>query len=292
MLGSASFFSLLLWKKKFVMDYLINASYILLFLFIFGLGKWIYNLTTSYNTFEQIIKHKNQALGLSISGYLVALTLIYLSALYGPSVEWSQDMLSVALYTSLGLVLLTLSRWINDKVILHGFCNKTQLIEHQNTATGMAQAASYLASGLVIAGAIKGEGNLMSALVFYALGQVLLIFCAFGYDKLTRFSLQDEMEKGNPAAAISFSATLIALSTLLYHALGGEFVSWQASIRDFLMEALLGALLLAVVRYVIDLILLPGVRIDKAIEEDQNQAVALIEATATISVALVILCSL
>ena len=273
-----------------LVPYAQNALYLGLFMFLFVIAKGIYNLTTPYDTQLEITANKNTALALSISGYLVALLFIYIAALSGPGAGWLWDILSVTGYALLGIGLLTLSRHVNDKAILHSTCNREQLIEKQNKATGIAQAASYVSSGLVIAAALCGEGDRFSALYYYAAGQLLLIAFTFGYDKLTRFCLQNEIKNGNIAAAVSYSATLIALSIILYHALSGDALSWQDTVQQVGIELICGIALLLVIRFLLDKLLLPGVHIDDAIANENNLAIALLDATAALCVALLILC--
>jgi hypothetical protein len=83
------------------------------------------------------------------------------------------------------MCLLVLSRKINDKILLHSFCNHRQIIEKQSLSVGLAQAACYITSGLIIGGALMGDGDLVSAIVFYTLGQLLLILFAKAYDFFT-----------------------------------------------------------------------------------------------------------
>ena len=52
----------------------------------------------------------------------------------------------------LGLLFLNLSRVINDKVILRTFCNVEQLTEEHNSAVGIVQFGTYVATGLIAAG--------------------------------------------------------------------------------------------------------------------------------------------
>ncbi|MDP2561622.1 DUF350 domain-containing protein [Psychrobium sp. 1_MG-2023] len=268
--------------------YLSNLTFIVMFLVVIFAAKWLYNLTTSYNTFEQITEHKNLALSTSIMGFVSANTIIYVSMLIGPSHGLKADVFNVGMYTLLGMGLLLVSRFINDKVLLHSFCNSNQLIEKQNMSVGLAQAASYITSGLIIGGALMGEGSFISALAFYALGQVLLIVFTKFYDIFTKFKLLTELEKNNIAAATSFSATVIAIGIILLHALAGEFVSWQSSLTLFFIDALIAFAALPLVRILIDKLLFPSINIDNAIEQEQNIAVALLEGAIAISVALVI----
>jgi uncharacterized membrane protein YjfL (UPF0719 family) len=273
-------------------SYLNNLSFVLLLFCVMFIAKWLYNATTPYDTFHQIIKQKNTALATSVAGFMLGVTIIYSAVLIGPSAGLITDLTLTSGYTLIGLLLLILSRIINDKLILHSFCNRHQLIEKQSYAIGAVQAASYVASGLLIAASLSGEGTWASALVFYALGQICFVVFAKFYDFVTGYELLEELETGNSAVAISFSATLLALAMVLVHALIGPFVSWMASIQLFLFDAFIGLLALVVARLFIDKALFPSISIDRVIGQDGNHAIAVIEGTVALSVSLVIVLAL
>ncbi|WP_125779393.1 DUF350 domain-containing protein [Pseudoalteromonas rubra] len=270
------------------MDFpLAELSYFGLFLVVLFVAKWLYNATTSYNTFTEIEQNKNQALATSISGFLIAVTMMYVAVLQGPSKGLLTDLINVSLYSLVGLGLLVVTRVINDKLLLPKFCNTTQLITHQNLPVGVVQFSSYISAGLIIAGALKGEGSFASAIVFYLLAQLVLLIASRLYDALTHFDLHQELQNNNMAAAVSFAATKIATGIILFHALRGAFESWSDSITLFFIDAAIALVLLPVVRLLTDLVLMPGVRVNKAIAQG-NTAVSLIEASVAVSVAVAI----
>ncbi|TMP38366.1 DUF350 domain-containing protein [Pseudoalteromonas rubra] len=270
------------------MDFpLAELSYFVLFLIVLFIAKWLYNATTSYSTFTEIEQNKNLALATSISGFLIAVTMMYVAVLQGPSKGLITDIINVSLYSLTGLGLLVLTRVINDKLLLPKFCNKAQIITHQNLPVGIVQFASYITAGLIVSGALMGEGSFVSAIVFYLLAQIVLLIASKLYDLLTQFDLHQELKNNNMAAAISFAATKIATGIILFHALRGGLETWSHSITLFFIDALIALALLPVVRLLTDLVLMPGVRVNKAIAQG-NSAVSLIEGSVAVSVAIAI----
>ena len=269
-----------------------NLLYIVIFFFVVCLTKLVYNLSVPYNTFTEIADKQNRAIAISVSGFSLAIAIIYCAVVAGPSSGLFNDVVNVIMYTIVGIFLLIFSRFINDKVLLHSFCNHQQLGEHQNVAVGISQAGCYLASGLIIAGAVTGEGTLWSALIFYVLGQLLLIIATKVYDWITPFELLTELKKQNSAAALSFAATLVAIGIILLHALIGTFESWQSSLILFAQDALIALVLLPIIRILVDKVMFPVVNLNQSIKEQQNTAIALLEGTVTISIAVVILFAL
>ena len=78
----------------------------------------------------------------------------------------------------------------------------------------------------------------------------------------------------------------IGLVTL--KALFGDFVSWGESIAVFLTFAVIGFGLLYVLRILIDLLIMPTVRISNALAEGRNIGVAFIESAVVISASLIL----
>ncbi|MBQ4812813.1 DUF350 domain-containing protein [Pseudoalteromonas luteoviolacea] len=265
-----------------------NLSFVGLLLVIMFIAKWLYNFTTPYDTFNEILIKKNAALATSVAGYIVAVAIIFCAVLTGPSGGLVNDLIAVAGCSVAGMVMLLVSRIINDKLILHTFCNRSQLIEKQNISTGVVQASSYIASALLIGASLHGNGGWTTAIVFYGLGQIALILFARIYDLLTSYNLMTELESGNRAVAATFSATLIALGMVLLHALVGEFESWDASITLFIQDAVIGFVILPLARLFIDKVMFPTICIDKAVGEEHNMSVALVEGGVALSVASVI----
>ena len=68
----------------------------------------------------------------------------------------------------------------------------------------------------------------------------------------------------------------------------GEFVGWTESLVAFVVFAVIGFILLYVVRILIDYALLPGIRVPKALANDKNIAVAFVESAVIISAALIL----
>ncbi len=127
-----------------------NSAYIGLFIAIIALAKLSYNLATPYNTTSQLTDNANSALGLSIGGYLGAITIIYGFVLAGPSQGLLSDLMNVSLYSVLGMVLLTCSRILNDKLLLRLFCNQEQLINQQNEAVGLVLLPKAMITSLLL----------------------------------------------------------------------------------------------------------------------------------------------
>lgn len=264
-------------------------SLLLLYLVVFWLSKWTANKVTPYNINTEISEKHNRAVALSLSGYLIAVTIIFCSVLIGPSRGIVDDLRLVGIYAVIGIVLLNIARVVNDKLILYKFHNKAELVDDQNEGTGAVIAGSFIASGLIVAGAVHGEGGGMgTTLAFFVIGQLGLILFSKVYNLITPYDIHDEIEKNNIAAGVAFGGTLVALGIILMNATLGNFVSWSESLSYFAF-VLLGALIvLPLFRCIMDKCLIPHYDLNHEIHNNQNISAGILEFVMTVCFASIV----
>lgn len=266
-----------------------GLSLILLFVIIVLLSKMINDLLTPYKVDEELTGRDNVALSTSIAGYLSATTIIYVGALLGPSQSILQDLLAVGGYSILGIILLNASRLVNDRLILYKFSNVKEIIADRNIGTGAVQSGSYIASGLIVAGAIHGDGGgLLTALAFFALGQIALIIFTWVYNLITPFDIHEEIENDNVAAGLAFGGSLVAVGIILMKGAAGNFISWKHNLSIFGMDALLVFILFPAVRFFFDKVIISGTALNHEIQYDRNAGAGLLEMMVAISFAVIL----
>jgi uncharacterized membrane protein YjfL (UPF0719 family) len=270
-------------------------------------------VTRNYRVNEEVATKANLAVALRLSGYLIAVILVFLGVLYQPlTVGWApleaanaadgfgfnrefgEEVLRVFLYSLGGIVALNLVRVLFDRLILYKFHLEKEVVEDQNVGAGAAEFGMYVATGLLIAGAVAGDtggGEVEAALValaFLGMGLVLLTAFALFYEFTTPFSIHDEIERDNPAVGIAFGGNLIAIGLVTLKAVFGGFAGWGESIAAFLTFGVLGFALLYVMRLLIDLLLLPTVKVSQALSSQRNVGVAFVESAVVISSAMIL----
>ena len=279
-------------------------------------------VTRHYRVDEEITTKGNVAMALRLSGYFIAIILVFLGVLYQPASgggwfsyaalteldaadqlgftwELGEEVLRVFLYSLAGIVALNLVRVLFDRLILYKFHLEKEVVEDQNVGAGAAEFGMYVATGLLIAGAVAGgtgspdnvlgEGEAaLVALAFFGMGLVLLTAFALAYEFTTPFNIHDEIERDNPAVGIALGGNLIAIGLVALKAVFGDFAGWGESIASFLVFGVLGFALLYVMRLLIDFVLLPTVRVSQVIGSGHNIGVALIESAVVISSALIL----
>lgn len=267
-----------------------SISYILAAFFIMFLGKVFYNIThKSINVKHELITKDNLAFSVAHVGYFVGLLLSVGSAIVGPSNGLLIDLFDIGVYGILGIILLNLSVVINDKIILRKFCVKKEIIEDRNVGTGVIEAASAISAGLIIYGAVVGEAiniahGITTAVVFWAVGQLLLVITSFVYNLITPYNIHEHIEKDNVAVGVGFAGALIAIANLIRFGIEGDFVGWSNVFSHVFIDVIIGLIALPVMRLITDKILLPGAKLTDEIvnQEKPNIGAALIEAFAYI----------
>ena len=235
------------------------------------------------------MENDNFAFSVAYVGYFIGLLLAIGSALLGESDGLVNDLIDIGIYGGLSIVLLNLSIIINDKVILNKFHVKQEIVDQKNTGTGFVEGAMAVSTGLIILGAIHGEGHgaggpIITALLYWVLGQALMFVTSLVYNLITPYDIHDHIEKGNVAVGIGFAGALIAIANLIRFALMHDFESWSITLTDVGVDVGIGLVFLPIVRFLTDKILLPGQNLTDEIvnQEHPNCGAALVEAFAYI----------
>jgi len=275
------------------LDIIITGLILLVaFYILFFIGKIVNDLLhREYKLNVELVEKDNAALALAIAGYYFGLVLAIGGTLVGPSVNIVDDLIDLCMYGLLGIILLNASWFICDKLILYKFKVVDELIRDHNQGTGVVSAAVSIASGLIIFGAVQGEGgNIWTVIVFWAIGQVILILAGLVYNLITPFNVHDEIEKDNVAAGVSFAGALVGIGAIIGLAAESDFESWSENLLDYLGYAVIGLILLPLVRLLTDKVLLPTVKLTSEIAEQEkpNVGAAYIEAFSYIAAAFII----
>lgn len=267
-----------------------TAAFVGLYLVLFLLAKWMKDILTSYSLNEELTKKDNPAIALTMCGYYLGTAAIFVGALLGPTQGFINDLIQVGGYSVLGLIFLNISRYVNDKIILRKFCNVEQLTKEQNIAVGAVQFGTYVATGLIAAGALTGTGGgVITATAFFVLGQISLLIFSLVYDLFTPYCIHDELGKKNIAAGAALSGTLIALGIIVLNGVSGDFISWEVNLTNLAITNVTAFIFLPIVRVIMDKMVIPGDDLSREIIEDKNLGAGLLEATVAISFAIVLI---
>ena len=277
-----------------------GLAYVVMGAVVIAIARLAQDLTTPYHIHEQLDDKDNVALAASISGYYLGVILIFLGGLYQPFIVIADDNLGftaeywreagiVFAYSLAGIIVLNISRVVVDKLVLRDFNTEDEIIRDRNAGTGAVEFAVYVSVGLIIAGAISGEGGgPLAALAFFLLGLAALILYTLIYEWTTPFDIHEQIENDNAAVGVALAGNLIAIGIVVFKAVFGEFTGWADSLAGFAIYAVLGFVLLYAVRFAVDKALFPRVNISDELANDRNLGAAFIESAALISVSLIL----
>ena len=263
-------------------------------------GKLLQDIVTPYKINDQLRTKDNVALALSIAGYYLGIVIVFLGAVYqdfspivadglGFTKDYWGDVRETFLTSLAGIAALNLARIAVDRLVLHRFSTERKVIDDQNAGTGAVEAGVYVATSLVIAGSVSGEGGgPETSLAFAALGLVILVLYTLFYEVTTSFNIHDEIDKNNTAVGVALAGNLVAIGIVVLKAVFGDFVNWEEALAEFITFAAFGFGLLLAMRLVVDLLIFPRVKVADELAIDRNLGVALIEGAVVVSASLIL----
>ena len=299
-------------ESSYINDAFNAIVYILTAFSLFWVGKRVYQLFhPTIDVQDELVIKDNFAFSIAHTGYFTGLLIAIGGSIVGESNGLIADIFDILIYGLLSILLLNMSIFINAKVILRQFSVEKEICIDRNEGTGLVEAASAIASGLVIFGAVSGDAiaplwamvdgssdylsyapymGIVNTLQYWFIGIVLMIFTAWFYNKILPYNALDEIEKDNVAVGFGFAGALVAIAILVNHALMGDFEGWTATFTKVGFEMLIGIILLPVARYLTDKILLPGQNLTDELvnQEKANVGAGLIEAFSYIGGAILI----
>lgn len=280
-----------------VLDTLLTMILYLASTFIlFFIGKLVYQLfNPKIKVKNELVEKDNLAFAISHAGYFTGLLLAIGSAIIGPSKGFFTDIFELFIYGLLAILLLNIANIINRKVILRKLNVFEEITRDQNSGAGLIEAASSISTGMVILGSVSGEilvdidtfigpanslpFGIFSALVFWLVGQVVLIITSLIYCWVTPYDDLKYIEQDNVAVGIGFAGALIAISNLIRAALMRDFTGWSDSFLWVGIEVVVGLAFLPLARILAEKILLGRSLTDELIHQEKpNVGAGLIEA--------------
>lgn len=237
------------------------------------------------------IKDGVTAVGIQRTGMYLALAIGlcgYISS--GQKMDYMDSLQTLVIDGVLLGAMLLIASVIADKLIVVNHCNRTAIYK-DNRSIGFVEAGTFIATGFIAWGSFTGEGNLLSAIVFFALGQLVLVSVAWLYEKITPFVIQDMIKANNVSAGILLASVIISQGLILRNAVSGDFIGWGTDIASFFVYAIVGFIILSIVTFGAEKVIFRKNSLTKSLE-DGNVALILKFASVRIAVATIISASL
>ena len=242
-------------------------------------------LTRAHDLNRLLTTEDNKAAAVSFTGYMVGLATILFRVVTTPSDDFLQGLVDLAAWGAIGIVLLNLSAWIHEKSVLGAWGGTKEIVDNGNIATGSVEGGGFIGTGFIIGACVGGESagwadSLVTAAVFFVLGQLALILWSLVYRKMAGHGLRGRIPQGNVAAGVAAGLSLAAFGIALSHP-----IAQSASVVLFALWTLVGMISLSVLRVLVDWLIFPRHSLNQEIREDQNWGAGLIEGGLAVSVA-------
>lgn len=241
-------------------------------LLIAFIGIFLFDVRTKFDENKLVIEDSNLAVALRKSAILIGLGIGLSSSLVGPVVDLWHDTLDVAIYGVIILLCLFVAGWINDKFLLIGVKNDSE-IEAGNSAVGFFEIGSYLATGMILKESLAGEnGSILNAVIFFLEGQLALIIFFKLYEWVTPYNLVELVKDRNEAAGVAVGAMLTSLGFILAASIAGPYTGLGPDMIAIAIAAVQGIILLLLVRLVAARLFLPKASLQEEMVRDRNAA--------------------
>ncbi|NLR90785.1 MULTISPECIES: DUF350 domain-containing protein [Flammeovirga] len=255
-----------------------TLAYILLFSLVLIFARIILGLVTRYDVNKELTDKDNVAYSVSMTGYFIGVSIVFLGASMGSSQGLWKDLLVVGGYSFGGVLAMFVSRFINDHLIFHHISNMTEIREKKNIAVGIVQLASYIATGLMIGSAIAGDdGGPGEAVLFYFIGQIFLVSYTKGFVKFSRYDIQSDLKSQNVSISLSVAGKMIAIGLIVMMTLGKEFLGWKETFVSMFIDCSIMTILLFFSTILFDKVIIPKSDLYNELVKDRNIGVGLLD---------------
>jgi len=254
-----------------------NLLYLVEVLALLILSKYLFGAVHRFSLEDQLVKEDNKAVTIYFTAFVGSVALILEGVLEGPSAGLLIGMLDLALWAFIGIALLLVAGWLNDRFILRGIDAKVEMLGKGNLAVTMVGAGSLVGSAAMIRAIVTGESlgwglDIGLTLFYFVLGQLSFWVYALIYQKITAYDDLAEIQSGNVAAGITLGMNLGAMGFLMSVPLSQSY-----SLLWYLAWFVVGNATLLGFRFVMDVGLIPTQKLDQEIHQDQNWGIAFLE---------------
>lgn len=224
----------------------------------------------------------NPAVAIALIGYYFGIVIALGGVLGQGADSWQDKLLSLVTYGATVILFMLAGAWVGDHLILRCFRCEREIIQERNVGAAAVEAGNHIANGLILNAALAGEsGSWLVALISWLIGLGVLVLVSVVYPRVTKYDVFAEIQKrNNPAAGVALAGLLIATGNIVRVAFTADFQNWLISFTNYGLVLLFCLASLVAIRWLADLILVPGVKISDEIvhQEIPNLGAGLIEA--------------
>jgi len=237
-----------------------------------------------YDPIDEMLRRDNAALGIRYALFTVAVVFALLPIF--DRAQGDAGALDFFLHALLATLLIHLSRYLNDWLILYDFDNNREVVGEKNIAVAIVEGATYLASAYVVGGTFYDwESGWWLAIVWFLIGQLLLIMLGLLYRIFAR-GTAEALDRHNTAVGISLGSFLLAGGMVSGTVISGPSRGWQQDLTTVIIYVFVWLILMTLVHFITELLAFRSSRLGVEIVEQRNIAAALFKAVIFLSMTL------
>lgn len=229
--------------------------------------KLLHDWITPYDD-RALLSKGNIAVAITRAGAYLGVAIAVIGSLIGGDDERSY-WASVGIFAVDGViaaVVMTVAVLLFDRVIVRNVRNAGRIADG-NKAVGFMEACVYISMGLITGASFSGGGQpfwtgVGSAVLFSLIGMVTLvvIYVSYGWAwiRFKQCDVDDQIGKGNLAAAIDAGSLLIAMSLTLWFSISGDFTGWGSDLIAYLLAVLSSTIIVPLGRVAVSKLLVTG----------------------------------
>jgi uncharacterized membrane protein YjfL (UPF0719 family) len=255
---------------------------------VFWVGQFVYQkLFRRLDLNAELFVRDNPAIAIVLVGYYLGIVTALAGVLDKEGETWQEQLLYLASYGASVVVLMLIGAWIGDRFILRRCDSAREVLEEQNVGAASVEAGMHIANGLILSAALGGQsGTWFVSLACWLVGLAVLILVSSLYPRVVHYNVFREIcKRNNPAVGVALAGLLIATGNIIRVGFAPEFQNWTQSFTEYGVRLGICLVALAVIRWLADLVLVPGVKIsDEVVHQSvPNLGAGLIEAFAYIA---------
>lgn len=268
---------------------------------LLGAMRFISGITAKVNTTNELAKEDNFAFGISVAGSIAALGIVLTGAITGETAQsYQMEIIGMFTYGILGLVLIKVGRFVHDRIALNKL-NKTEQIKARNITVGLVDAASVIATAIVIRAVLIWAngldlGTFLAIISGFVVAQAMLVLVTRIREKQYAKnnqddSMQEAFEQGQIALAIRYTGQVV--STALAITAASYFFTYSpdtlvSNLVGWLGFGLIMTIIVTILTTIAKRIILFGINLVEEVDQQHNIGVAAIEMAISISIALIL----
>jgi uncharacterized membrane protein YjfL (UPF0719 family) len=258
-----------------------SLGFVFVLIGILFIGKVLLDLAVyllhKRNADHELSEKDNPAFGVSFFGFLIGLAIATLSGVTPGNIGYSADIALMLMHGAFAILALLIAWVVNDKCILYNIRNIEAVFDRRNLGVGIVEAASFVATALVLSGSWSSGGWGVAAL-WFVIGQIMFIIVTLIYQWITPYNIHAEIAGDNTACSIAFSGFLVATGILVGKAVSGSSTQLGPDMCSALIYLVTGMVALVLIRLLIGRLFLKTAKLNKEISVDRNPNAGLAEA--------------